>query len=143
MLSELTVQNSHYIVLPQIRDSIDGCISVVESEKNIPFKIKRVYYIYHLANRFAVRGKHAHKELEQVLFCVNGSFTLSLDDGINKQTIRIDKPNLGVYIGTNLWHTMTLFSDDCVLLVFASDYYKESDYIRNYNVFLRNIENYK
>lgn len=135
----LTVKNCSLVQLPQIEDGIDGCISVVENLKHIKFEIKRVYYIYNLGNANAIRGKHCHKELEQVIFCVNGSFLLSVDDGENKQAIVLDKPNSGVYLGTNLWHTMTNFSKDCVLLVLASDFFAESDYIRDYEQFLEYV----
>ncbi len=135
----LTVKNCDLVQLPQIEDGIDGCISVVENLKHIKFEIKRVYYIYNLGNANAIRGKHSHKELEQVIFCVNGSFLLSVDDGENKQSIVLDKPSLGVYLGTNLWHTMTDFSKDCVLLVLASEFFAESDYVRDYEQFLEYV----
>ena len=140
MLPEITLKNCRYIKLPVIQDSIDGCISVAEGNRNIPFDIKRVYYIYKLADRYAIRGKHAHKKLEQVILCIHGSFTMILDDGKNKQTIRLSQQSIGIYIGKFLWHTMTLFSDDCVLMVLASDYYKETDYIRNYSEFKSSIQ---
>jgi dTDP-4-dehydrorhamnose 3,5-epimerase-like enzyme len=105
----------------------------------VPFEIKRIYYIYDLANENAIRGKHAHKTLEQVIFCINGSFLLALDDGINKQEVVLDQPNCGVYLGTYLWHTMTRFSKECVLLVLASDFFSEADYIRDYEKFLKMV----
>jgi len=135
----MMVKNSKLIQLPKIMDGTDGCISVAENCRHIPFEIKRVYYIYGLRNEKSIRGKHAHKTLEQVYFCVHGSFLLGLDDGENKQEIVLDQPNLGVYLGTNLWHTMTRFSKDCVLLVLASDFFAESDYIRDYEQFLKYI----
>ena len=132
----MIVKNSGLIELPRITDGIDGTISVAEVEIHIAFQIKRVYYIYDLENSSAVRGKHAHKELEQVIFCLNGSFILTLDDGENQEKILLNRRNIGVYLGKDLWHTMSDFSANCILLVLASDNYKESDYIRNYNDFL-------
>ena len=135
----IITKNCSYIQLPKIVDGIDGCISVAESHKHVPFAIKRVYYIYNLGNENAIRGKHAHKTLEQVLFCVSGGFLLTLDDGINKQEVFLDQPDKGVYLGTYLWHTMTKFSKNCVLLVLASDFFSEADYIRDYDQFLEII----
>lgn len=133
------MKNCYPINLPVIADGIDGKLSVAESLQNVPFEIKRVYYIYDLENPDAIRGKHAHKRLEQVIFCINGNFVLGVDDGHNREELYINQRNSGVYLGTGLWHTMSQFSKDCVLLVFASDYYDESDYIRDYNEFKRFI----
>lgn len=132
----MNIKNCKIIHLCQIQDGEDGTISVAEEHRDIPFKTKRVYYIYNLDNPTAIRGKHAHKELQQVIFCLHGSYTLDLDDGINKMELRIDNPATGVYLGPGLWHTMFDFSPDCVLMVMASDYYDEADYIRDYNAFL-------
>lgn len=139
MDSEIKVKHSKIIELPRIEDGIDGTISVAENFSHIPFAIKRVYYIYDLNNPDAIRGKHAHKELEQVLFCINGSCEIGLDDGINRQCIFLDKPETGIYLGTGLWHTMNRFSRDCILLVLAADVYKESDYIRDYEEFKKYV----
>lgn len=135
----IKTNNCKLIFLPKIVDGIDGSISVAESRRHVPFEIKRIYYIYDLANENAIRGKHAHKTLEQVIFCINGSFLLALDDGINKQEVVLDQPNCGVYLGTYLWHTMTRFSKECVLLVLASDFFSEADYIRDYEKFLKMV----
>lgn len=131
----IIVKHSGLIELPRITDGIDGVISVAENQKHIPFDIKRVYYIYGLNNPGAVRGKHAHKELEQVLFCLSGSCTIGLDDGAQRQTIHLEQPHLGVLLGKKLWHTMQDFSSDCIMLVLASDVYNEKDYIRDYQAF--------
>ena len=136
-MDELKVKNCEMIELPVMRDKRDGCLSVAENLRNIPFDIKRVYYIYNLDDRNAIRGVHAHRKLEQVLFCINGSCQMELDDGANRQNIVLDKPNVGVYIGIELWHIMKSFSKHCILLVLASDFFDESDYIRDYSQFLR------
>jgi len=135
MEKTIRVNNSRLIHLKQIKDPPDGTISVAQHGDHIPFEIKRVYYIYDLNNTRAVRGKHAHKQLEQVLFCVSGSCSVGLDDGVQKQTLFLDDPNTGVYLGVGLWHTMECFSDDCILLVLASGAYDENDYIRDYEDF--------
>lgn len=127
------------IILGQIIDHHDGKISVAESFRNIPFRIKRVYYIYDFDSEKSVRGYHAHKNLEQVLFCISGTVTLKLDDGFNTYEEEINEPHKGIFIGKHVWHTMRNFSDDCVVLVLASDYFNESDYIRDYDEFLNTI----
>ncbi|MGD2085697.1 MAG: FdtA/QdtA family cupin domain-containing protein [Candidatus Aminicenantes bacterium] len=135
MDDEIIVKNARFIKLQTIVDGIDGTIAVAENFNHIPFEIHRAYYIYNLGNPKAVRGKHAHKKLEQVLFCINGSCEIGLDDGENQQAVILDKPNIGVYLGAELWHTMKKFSDNCILLVLASDVYNEKDYIRCYDEF--------
>ncbi|AAN48853.1 FdtA/QdtA family cupin domain-containing protein [Leptospira interrogans] len=136
-MDEIIVKNSGYINLKKIRDDRDGNLIILESLKDIPFEIKRVYYINNLENSVSVRGQHAHKEIEQAIFCVSGSFTLRLDDGKTKQEILMNKDNVGVLLGKMLWHAMENFSSGCILLVAASDYYREDDYIRNYSDFIR------
>lgn len=136
MDTEIIVKNSRFIELQQILDGQDGTISVAENFKQIPFPIRRVYYIYGLNNPEAVRGKHAHRRLEQALFCINGSCEIGLDDGTNRQTVVLDQPGRGIYLGVELWHTMKKFSGNCILMVLASDVYNETDYIRDYDEFL-------
>lgn len=135
-MESIKLINSGVIELKKKHDDRDGNLIIAESKRDIPFEIKRVYYINNLENCISVRGKHAHKELEQVIFCINGSFVLDLDDGNNKQTLLMNRDNIGVFLGKMLWHEMREFSSGCVLLVFASDYYNESDYIRDYNEFI-------
>lgn len=131
MNKNIHCKNCKIVELSTFQDGKDGCLSVAEG---MPFQIKRVYYIYGLDND-AIRGKHAHKKLEQVLFCINGSCIMELDDGINGQSIVLNEPSVGIYIGPKLWHTMSHFSENCIILVLASDYYDESDYIRDYSQF--------
>jgi len=143
-MKEIHVLNSHWVHLQKIIDGFDGIISVAENNTQIPFDINRVYYIYNLINhKKVIRGEHAHKETEQVLFCINGSCKVLLDDGKTKQEVLLDKPNMGLYLGVRLWHTMYNFQNNCILLVFASEIYKETDYIRDYDAFLEfiNIHN--
>ncbi|MBN2663469.1 MAG: WxcM-like domain-containing protein [Bacteroidales bacterium] len=132
----LNIRNSRFIELPKIKDGRDGILCVAEQQKNISFDIKRVFYIYDLHDNNAVRGKHAHKNVEQVIFCIKGSLELLLDDGLYKETVKLEKPNVGLYLGTYVWNVMTKFSEDCILLVLASDFYNENEYIRDYNQFL-------
>lgn len=140
---EIKVKNSGFINLQIFRNFPDGDLFVGEANKNIPFKIKRVYFINNFANKKAVRGLHAHKKLTQVIFCIKGSFRLHLDDGYKRQTIKLRDPSKGIILGPGLWHKITDISKDCVILVLASDLYKESDYIRDYKEFLKFIKKKK
>lgn len=136
MKKEIHCKNCKIIELPTFQDGKDGCLSVAEG---MPFQIKRVYYIYDLNNN-AVRGKHAHKKLEQVIFCMSGTCIMELDDGINGQSIVLDEPNVGIYMGPKVWHKIYDFSKNCIILVLASDFYDESDYIRKYSQFIEYSE---
>lgn len=112
-----------------------GSLVAVEEERSIPFLIRRVYYIY--ATESGVeRGHHAHKALKQVAVAVAGSCEMILDDGDSEACVRLDSPQIGVYIESGYWRVMRNFSPDCVLLVFADQPYDEADYIRNYDEFL-------
>ncbi|OPZ78068.1 MAG: TDP-4-oxo-6-deoxy-alpha-D-glucose-3,4-oxoisomerase [Alphaproteobacteria bacterium ADurb.Bin438] len=113
-----------------------GNLVTIEAEQDIPFKVNRVYYIYG-SEKEIVRGKHAHKELEQVIFCASGSCDFILDDGKERVTVHLDKPNQGLYIKNNIWREFTNFSEGCVVMVLASNHYDEADYIRNYDDFLK------
>lgn len=112
-----------------------GSLVALEAMKNIPFEIKRVYYISD-TKKDVIRGFHAHKNLKQVLICVNGSCKIGLDNGREKEEVLLDKPNEGLYLESGIWRTMYDFSEGAVLLVLASELYDESDYIRNYEKFL-------
>tara|TARA_R110000851_G_scaffold4753_2_gene19660 strand:+ start:9403 stop:9804 length:402 start_codon:yes stop_codon:yes gene_type:complete len=117
-----------------------GALVSLEHEKNIPFKIKRVYYLFN-TQPSVIRGYHAHKKLKQLAIVVSGSCRFTLDDGNERVTILLDSPEQGLYIDSCIWREMSDFTDDCVLLVLADSLYDESDYIRNYSEFLANIEN--
>lgn len=137
MHDPIIVKNSGYVELKLIRDARDGNLVILEALRDIPFEAKRIYYITNLENSVSVRGRHAHRNLEQIIFCIQGSFTLGLDDGFKQQRILMNRVNIGIRLGQMLWHTMEDFSNGCVLLVVASDYYDEHDYIRNYDEFLQ------
>ena len=115
-----------------------GGMSYVEAEKDIPFKIRRIYCIYKTEEGMH-RGFHAHKSLKQLLICVHGSCKILLDDGTSKEEVCLNKPYEGIFIQSNIWREMYDFSSDAVLLVLASELYDESDYIRDYEEFLRYI----
>jgi len=113
-----------------------GYITVAEENLNVPFDIKRVYWTYFTPND-VIRGGHAHKELEQVIFAVSGviNFTVETTGGI-KQTFTLDNPNIGLYIPKLVWRDIK-FSHNAVLLCLASEYYIEDDYIRDYEDFIK------
>lgn len=109
-----------------------GSLIALEANKSIPFDIKRVYYIY--GTKAGVRrGYHAHKSLEQVLVCTSGSCKILLDNGCEKNIIKLDSPVNGLYVGHMIWREMFDFTPDCVLMVLANHHYDEDDYIRNYD----------
>lgn len=116
-----------------------GMLVALEEFSDIPFSIKRVYYMYD-TKEGVVRGYHAHKSLEQILVCIHGSCKILLDNGKEKKVVHLEKPYEGLYIGSNMWHEMFDFSSDAVLLAFASDIYKEEDYIRDYDKFLKMVQ---
>lgn len=117
-----------------------GQLVALEENKDIPFMIKRVYYMYDTVEG-VTRGKHAHKSLEQILICVHGSCKIRLDDGREKKVVVLDKPNIGLYVSNVMWREMFDFSPDAVLMVLASELYDETDYIRDYDAFLAYINN--
>ncbi len=113
----------------------DGFLIPLEGCDNIPFNIKRVYYIFD-TKKNVERGFHAHKDLKQLCIAVKGSCTFIIDDGLKKEEIILDNPSQGLYIESLIWREMKDFSSDCVLVVLASEHYNESDYIRDYQEFL-------
>ncbi|WP_201584115.1 WxcM-like domain-containing protein [Psychrobacter jeotgali] len=112
-----------------------GSLVALEGEKTVPFAIKRVYYIFGTQPGVA-RGFHAHRDLKQVAVCVTGSCRMILDDGSRREEFILDSPTKGVLIKDLVWREMHDFSEDCVLLVLASEHYDESDYIRDYDEFI-------
>ena len=124
----------------QIRGNHDGSLVALENSKEIPFDVKRVYYIWG-TKRDVIRGKHAHRKLEQVIICMAGTCDFILDNGTEKETIHLDNPSKGLFIRHNIWREFTNFSPDCVIMVLASEKYDESDYIRDYQTFLDNVKN--
>jgi dTDP-4-dehydrorhamnose 3,5-epimerase-like enzyme len=106
--------------------------------QELGFAIERVYYLFRTTPGIE-RGFHAHKALRQFAVCVSGACTFVLDDGRQRQEVRLDRPNLALSIGSMVWREMRQFSEDCVLLVLASAKYDEHDYIRDYDTFLCNV----
>lgn len=130
------MKNCRIINFKKIGNSDVGYLTAVEGNREIPFNVKRIYYTYTVPKEIK-RGFHAHKRLEQVLISINGNIKIKVDDGKEKKIITLKELNQGLYIGPGVWHEMYDFSQNSVLLVLASDYYEESDYIREYEEFLK------
>ena len=113
-----------------------GSLVALEGNKSVPFDIKRVYYIFGTKEGVS-RGFHAHRNLKQVVVCVTGSCRFVLDNGKSREEIILDSAATGLVIEDLTWREMHDFSQDCVLLVLASEYYDEADYIRDYQKFLK------
>lgn len=124
------------IDLPSLGDQRGGLVAI-ESNQSIPFEIRRLYYIFDTTNQS--RGFHAHIDLKQVAVCVKGSCRFILDNGHVREEVILNSPTQGLYIEALTWREMHDFSDDCVLLVLASEHYDESDYIRDYQEFLKEV----
>jgi dTDP-4-dehydrorhamnose 3,5-epimerase-like enzyme len=116
-----------------------GMLVALEEHNDIPFEIKRVYYMYDTKEGVR-RGFHAHKSLEQILICIHGSCKILMDNGTEKKVVSLEKPYEGLYISNSIWREMYDFSPDAVLLVLASDVYREEDYIRDYDEFLKSVQ---
>ena len=134
----IVMQVIKYVFQPHGDDR--GQLVALEEFKDIPFRIKRVYYMYNTVAG-VVRGNHAHKSLQQILICIHGSCKVRLDNGKEKKVVPLEKPYEGLYVSNTLWREMFDFSPDAVLMVLASELYDESDYIRDYNEFLDYIKN--
>lgn len=137
----MKVEHSGYVRLPSFEDTKEGMLMAVEFAKALPFEPKRVYVLSNVNDYHTVRGGHAHRALDQVIFCLAGSFELRLDDGKTYQKIMMRSNGYGIRLKPMLWHSMRKFSRDCVILVFASAPYDESDYIRDHAEFLRLANN--
>ena len=113
-----------------------GNISVVENNKDVPFEVKRVYYLYDVPGGES-RGAHAHKELSQLIVAASGSFKVTLDDGRVKRSFFLNRPYLGLYVKPGIWRDLNDFSSGAVCMVLASEKYDPDDYTREYDEFLK------
>jgi hypothetical protein len=123
------------INLPKVKD-IRGSLTIAENGSDIPFSINRVYFLYDVPGG-SERGGHAHKNLHQLIIASSGSFDILLDDGLTKETFHLNRPYIGLYLSPMKWRVINNFSSGSVCSVIASDIYKEEDYIRNYEDFLK------
>jgi hypothetical protein len=129
-----SVYNCSIIELPKVHNRA-GNITALENLKNVPFEVKRVYYLYDVPGGEG-RGGHAHKELEQFIIAVSGAFDVLLDDGTNKKIVHLDRSFYGLHVVPGIWRELLSFSSGAICLVLASHLYSEDDYIRDYHKFL-------
>lgn len=130
-----TLNNCKIIQLQKIHNR-SGNITIAENLSEIPFEIKRVYFLYDIPGG-AERGGHAHMNLQQFIVAASGSFDVVIEDGKNKKTLRLDRPDSGLLITSGIWREIKNFSSGAICLVLASEEFLESDYIREYNDFLK------
>ncbi|WP_297426233.1 FdtA/QdtA family cupin domain-containing protein [Clostridium sp.] len=117
-----------------------GNLTPIEEMIDVPFDIKRVYYISKVPKGLA-RGSHAHRRIHQVLICINGSVRVKVKNPNEENDFILDDPTVGLYLGPHTWSEMYDFSEETILLVLASDYYDESEYIRNFDIYLEESKN--
>ena len=132
-LNKFTVFDCSIIHFPKIQNRA-GNITPIQNNIEAPFAIKRVYYLYDVPGGES-RGAHAHKELEQLIIAASGSFDVTIDDGKNKKTVSLNRPNYGLHLKPGMWRELSNFSSGSICLVLASLLYAESDYIRDYEDF--------
>ena len=137
----MTIDNCKIINLPKISDP-RGNLTPIEGDHHIPFEIKRVFYLYDVPTG-ANRGAHAHKKLHQFLICLSGSFDVSLDDGTHKKISHLNRPWQGLHIPPMIWAAEINFDPGSICLILASANFDESDYYREYSVFLEAVSDYE
>lgn len=133
-MRDSTVYDCTTITLPK-NHQLNGNLTVVNNNLEVPFDINRVYYLYDVPGGLS-RGGHAHKELQQLIIALSGSFDLILNDGKVKRTFNLSRPNSGVYVPSGLWRELDNFSSGSICMVLASHEYDENDYFRDYENFL-------
>ena len=136
LMRESKVYDCTVIELDKHHSDRKGNITVVENKEDIPFEVRRTYYLYDVPGGES-RGGHAHRELSQLIIAASGSFTVTLDDGKVKRTFVLNRPYQGLYIVPGIWRTLDDFSKGAVCLVLASHGYDEADYIRDYDEFIK------
>lgn len=134
-----TVFDCNLIYLPQLGDR-NGHITAVNNDQEIPFPVKRVFYLYDIPGGES-RGAHAHKACHQFLLAASGAFEVLLDDGKTKRQVMLNSPSMGLHIPPGIWASEINFSSGSICLVLASHAYDEKDYIREYNQFLHYVQN--
>ena len=135
-MARYNVKDCMVVELDKHHSDRKGNLTVVENGVTLPFDVKRVYYLYDVPGGES-RGSHAHRELEQLIVAASGSFTVTLDDGASKRSFFLNRPYQGLYVKPGLWRDLDNFSSGAVCLVLASEVYDASDYIRDYEEFLK------
>lgn len=131
----MNIRDCRIIDLPKIADP-RGNLTFVEGGRHIPFHIRRVYYLYDVPGG-SERGGHGHKELQQLIIAMSGSFDVTIDDGREKKRVHLNRSYYGLYVCPMIWRELDNFSSGAVCMVLASNFYTEDDYYRDYNEFLR------
>jgi len=135
-IAKYSVEDCRIVELDRHHSQRKGDISVVENGKEVPFDVKRIYYLYDVPGG-ADRGGHAHKELYQLIVAASGAFTVELDDGTNMKALTLNRPYQGLFVKPGIWRTLTDFSSGSICMVLASEKYDEKDYIREYENFIK------
>jgi hypothetical protein len=125
------------IDLPVVRDS-RGNLTFVEGTRHVPFRIERIYYLYDVPSG-SERAGHAHRALQQLIIAASGSFSVHLDDGVNTETVFLNRSHTGLLMGPMVWRVIDNFSSGAVCFVLASSFFDEADYIRDYATFLKTL----
>ena len=134
-MNQYTIFDCNILQLPKIHNRA-GNITPVQNNIQIPFAVKRIYYLYDIPGGES-RGAHAHYKLEQIIIAASGSFDITLDDKDNKKTVHLSRPYLGLYIKPGIWRDLSNFSSGAICLVLASEVYDAKDYIREYDDFIK------
>ena len=134
-MQKATVFDCNIIHLPKIYRPA-GSITAVQNNIEVPFAIKRIYYLYDIPGGES-RGAHAHQNLEQLVIAASGSFDITIDDGRNKKTVSLNRPYMGLHIKPYIWRDISNFSSGAITVVLASQLYDAKDYIRDYEEFLK------
>jgi hypothetical protein len=130
-----TINDCKLIELPRIHSNL-GSITPIENSEQVPFDVKRIYYLYDVPGG-ASRAAHGHKQLEQLIVAASGSFDITLDDGVNKRKFQLNRPYWGLHVKPGLWRDIDNFSSGSICLVLASELYSEDDYFREYDEFVK------
>jgi dTDP-4-dehydrorhamnose 3,5-epimerase-like enzyme len=138
LLQQCNIDRCRIINFPKITD-YRGNLSFIEENNQIPFEIKRVYYLYDVPSG-ATRGGHAHRQLQQVVIALSGSFDVVLDDGFERRRFFLNRPHYGLYISPKIWRELENFSSNSVALSLVSQVYDETDYVRNYDSFKQAVK---
>ena len=135
MSNTTTIYDCKLLDFPK-NHQLNGNLTSITNGKEVPFDIKRIYYLYDVPGGNS-RGGHAHKDLYQIMVALSGSFTVTIDDGNNKQSFHLFQPYQGLLIPPGLWRDLDTFSSGSICMVLASELYDEADYFRNYEEFLK------
>ncbi len=130
----MALADCRIIDLPKISDP-RGNLTFIEGGRHVPFEIKRIYYLYDVPGG-AERGAHGHRQLQQLIVAMSGSFDVVLDDGFQARTYHMNRSYYGLYVSPMMWRNITNVSSGAVVMVLASDFYDEADYFRDYDKFL-------